>query len=197
MDRIGNPRCKPHPLAESLLFKHKRDVLAVFNRMIGRYELAHLSIACINQANEVLFLSHTPSIEYHLMASELWKDDLSLDPLFYKNHQSKLWDELYAKDKYYELHHLKQAKNQFSSGFSIPLKRNGFYLIYSFATKARHINPYLFFFDKQSVLITIGNYCFNQLKPVVLPALFNKKQQHIESSKHLRLIANKSTNYTY
>ena len=192
MDQIGNPRCKPHPLAESLLFKHKRDVLAVFNHVIGRYELAHLSIACINQANEVIFLSHTPSIEYHLMASELWKDDLSLDPLFYKNHQSKLWGELYTKDKYHELYHLKQTKNQFSFGFSIPLKRDGFYVIYSFATKAQHINPYLFFFDKQSILITIGNYCFNQLKSIVLPALLNETQQKIGRSRHLSLIINKN-----
>ena len=167
----------PHPLAENLLFQNKRDVLTVFSDIIGIYELDHLSIACINKANEVIFLSHTPSIEYNLMTSGLWKYDLSHDPLFYKNQQSRLWSELYDQDKYLELHHLKHTKNQFSFGFSIPIKRKDFYLIYSFATKARHVNPYLFFFDKQNELIKMGNYCFNKLKHIVFPALFGETQR--------------------
>lgn len=183
--------CTPHPQAENLLFQNKRDLLTVFSDVIGTYELAHLSITCISQTNEVVFLSHTPSIEYNLITSGLWKYDLSYDPLFYKSNQSRLWGELYDLDKYPDLHHLKQTKNQFSFGFSIPIKRDGFYLIYSFATKVRHINPHLFFFDKQNELIKMGNYCFNKLKHIVFSAFFDESKRNINKPRrHLSLVSN-------
>lgn len=175
MEFISNTTI-PHPLAENFLFKYKREVLTVFDHIIGLYELAHLSIAFINKQNEFIFLSHTPAIEYHLITSSLWKADQLHDPSFYKCNQSRLWHELYAEEKYQELYHVKQAKHQFTFGFSIPLERDGFYLIYSFATKAQHINPYLFFFDKQNMLIKMGNYCFDQFKPIVFPFLLDEQR---------------------
>lgn len=176
----------PHPTAERFLFEYKREVLTVFSHIIGLYELAHLSIACINKNNEVLFLSHTPAIEYHLITSYLWHADQLHDPLFYKGNQSRLWNELYTEKNYQELYYVKQTKHHFSFGFSIPLKRDDFYLIYSFATKAQHINPYLYFFDKQNTLIKMGNYCFDKLKPIIFSSLFNEQQP--KNTKHLRLI---------
>ncbi len=182
---VMNTACTPHPQALHILFKHKRKVLNVFSDVIGINEIDHISIACITHSNEVIFLSHTPSIEYRLMASNLLPYDLLLTPHFYTNDHSKLWSELYHPEKYVELHAIKQAKERFTAGFSIPIKWHGIHLVYSFATKAPRAHSDLLL-TRQDELINIGHYCFNKLSDLVLP----HTQSQERTRQHLTLVVN-------
>lgn len=191
MDVVCNPLCKPHALAENVLFKHKRQALSVFSDVIGMCEIDHISIACINSASEAVFLSHTPSIEYHLMASELWQYDLLNHADFYRDNQSRLWSELYHTHKYFELNDIKQVRHGFLAGFSIPVKHNDCYLVYSFATRSQDINPSLFFYEQQHELVKMGHYCFNRLSEILLAHTFNDKSAPlIKLNQHLKLVVN-------
>ncbi|HBI21972.1 MAG TPA: hypothetical protein DDY37_05230 [Legionella sp.] len=177
-----NTPCTPHPLAHPILFKHKRAILSVFRDVIGINDIDHLSIACITHTNEVMFLSHTPSIEYHLMTSPLWSYDLLHTPHFYKNDDAKSWSELYHPDQYADLHAIKQAKHGFTTGFSIPIKRHGMHLVYSFATKSPNIHSNVFCLEKHDEFLRLGHYCFNQLSYLVLP--------HSAPRPHVKLVVN-------
>ena len=181
-----NTPCTPHPLAPPLLFKHKRTILNVFSDVIGMNDIDHLSIACMTHTNEVMFLSHTPSIEYYLMTSHLWPYDLLHTPQFYQQEHPKLWSELYHPDQYADLHAIKQAKHGFTAGFSIPIQRHGIHLVYSFATKAPMIHSNVFSLENRDEYLRIGHYCFNQLSSLVLP--------HTKARTHLTLVVNNTKN---
>jgi hypothetical protein len=193
MDVEARPisRCVPHSQAEMVLFKHKREALAVFSDVIGLCEIDHLSMAYINRTGEAVFLSHTPAIEYHLMTSPLWVYDAMHHHEFYQNDTMKLWSELYHVDKYFELADVKQVKHGFVAGCSVPVKHPNGHVIYSFATRTRPINPRLFFFERESELIGIGNYCFNQLSDILLAhAVDHHPVVPPKTHRHLTLVVN-------
>ena len=182
---------KPHPQAQPILFQHRRALLNVFSDVMGINEIDHISIACITPMSEVIFLSHTPSIEYQLMTSNLWHYDLLHESRFYTNIQPKLWADLYHPQKQVELHAIKQAKERFTAGFSIPIQRDGIHLVYSFATKSPTPHPELFFLSKLDEFKNMGHYCFNQLSELVLPHTHERVPvpRHI-SRRHLTLVIN-------
>jgi hypothetical protein len=189
MDVINASICIPHPFAENVLFKYKRETLNVFSDVIGLFEIDHLSICCINHNNEAIFLSHTPAIEYQLITSKLWPYDLMHEINFYKQEQHKLWSDLYHVDKYFQLNTIKQAKHGFLSGFSMAIKQESYYLIYSFATRSPEVNPQIFFLKKYSQLRKMGDYCFHQLSDILLSNVFlQSKSINCPAGKHLKLI---------
>ncbi len=180
-----------HPLAHPLLFQHKRKLLSVFSDVIGINEIDHISMACITHANEIIYLSHTPSIEYQLMTSDLWSYDALHAPHFYTNDQPKLWSELYHSDKYHALHAIKQAKHGFKTGFSIPTQQHGLHLVYSFATKSPTPDPDLVFLARRDEFLSLGHYCFNKLSDLVLPHVHaSNRVPQKKSRDHLTLVVN-------
>ncbi len=194
MDVINKYHCTPHLNAETLLFKHKRVALGVFRDVIGINEIDHISIACINMNDEVIFISHTPSIEYNLITSGLWVYDMAYHFDFYKNNNNQYWDQLYHHTKLAELTNIKQTTHQFSSGFSIPIKQDNCHLIYSFATKSKDAHSKSFFCDKQDELVKIGHYCFHKLATIFLPNDFDQKRASVVSSnRYLKLVVNNRT----
>ena len=195
MDAIQNTHCTPHPLAYRFLFEHKRETLRVFRDVVGYVNLDHISIAYINLDNDVIFLSHTPSLEYNLIHSGLWAYDLSYCAQFYHNHQSMYWEQLYDQGKYNKLLYLKQQRYHFTTGFSIPIQKGPISLIYSFATQSQSVDAMHLFLEKQPTLIELGDYCFNQLEKLISPFSYTNPRIGKPRCKHsLKLVISNSCN---
>lgn len=186
---LSHTACTPHPLAHAILFKHKRTILSVFSDVIGINNIDHLSIACITPKKEVMFLSHTPSIEYHLITANLLPYDLQMHPQFYTHEHSKSWSELYHPDKHIELHAIKQKLPGFTAGLSIPLKQDAIHLVYSFATKSHQAHSD-FHLASHNEFMNLGHYCFNKLSHLVLPHVETQSRTH----RHLQLVINNTRN---
>lgn len=181
-----------HPLAEKLLFEHKRVVSRIFRDVIGLYQLAHFSITLINRQNEMVFLSYTPSIEYNLITSGLWSSDLSYHPNFYLNQAAKLWHELYLPHEYDGLLQIKQVQTGLSMGIAIPVQHEHFSLVYSCATASKDPNIAMELYQQQEALKDVGSYCFQKLSPLLtslsLPALIPSQSEDKIPLPYIKLV---------
>src|SRR5215217_3841809 len=87
-----------HPKASDFLFMHYHLVKKIFRDVLGLIEIDYIGIAFINPKNELFFLSSHPSIEFNLIASDLWSVDTCLQEPFIKQNKPILWDNLYGNN---------------------------------------------------------------------------------------------------
>lgn len=195
MDLIKS-NCTIHPMADVFLFEHKRAVSRVFRDIIGHCEVNHLSIALINDQNEIIFLSYTPSMEYNLIQSGLWAYDGTYHPDFYKASSCKHWDGLYHSNRYHDLVHLKQIRTGFKAGVSISTEIDNLFIVYSFATKSNTASAATQLLYKRVRLTQMGWYCLQKLSkfisPYIIPEIKNGNNQR---PSHIKLIVNNQVHH--
>ena len=158
---------KIHLLAKECLFGNKRATSSVFRDVIGLYELDHVAIAAVNKKQEIIFLSHTPSMEYNLITSDLWRYDGSYLPSFYGEPDCVEWRALYDSSHFHELTHIKQVKTGFTEGISVSVKHEDIHLIFSFATKSKDASAEDTLYHQQKQLTQIGWYCFQRFTDIL------------------------------
>ena len=194
---LTSSSCTLNPLATTLLYKHNRLAHRVFSDVIGLHDIDHIALTTVSHQNELTFLSYKPSIEYNLITCGLWAHDLSYHPNFLKKRQCQLWTDLYHKDKYLELIHIKQHKHHLRAGLSTTLHYKHCILLLSFATKSKHPEAEHRLLQTHPELIQMGRYCFQNISHVFMPYLdkaasASNKPRII--SPYMRLIVNNNAN---
>lgn len=195
MDSIKS-ECTINPLASTLIFQHKNEARRVFSDVIGLHDIDHIALTTISPQQELTFLSYRPSIEYDLITSNLWTYDRSYHPDFFQQKQGKLWTDLYHKDKYAELMHIKQQSKHLSTGLSTALSYKHCKLLLSFATKSKHMEAEQRLLEAHAELVQMGRYCFQALSHIFMPYLLGKTTETKKSritSPYMRLIVNNTT----
>lgn len=183
-------KCTIHPQAVDFLFEYKRKVSRQFRNVLGLCEVDHAAITFINSKFELLFLSFTPSIEFNLINSGLWRYDDNYCPDFFMQEKGKFWHELYHQDKFSRLANIKQITTGYSTGISIPAKFNDGYIIYSFALKSSDPKDQITLYEKQNELIKMGRYCLNKIEAVLpLHHILNHVSEK-KKNNHLKLVIN-------
>jgi len=152
----------------SALFRHQLNVRQVFKDVLGLYGISHVAITHINEKNQLLTLSSTPSLEFNLFYSRLWRYDKTYHPSWYQQEKPASWQSLYTADRYDDLYFLKQVKHQYALGLSLPIKVNHAHFIYSIASKTIEKDNDTVFKDDHALLYKIGHYCNNKLLPLFL-----------------------------
>jgi len=150
------------------LFRHQLAVRNVFKDVLGLYGISHVALTHINEKNQLLSLSSTPSLEFNLFYSQLWRYDKTYHPNWYPQEKPATWQSLYTADRYDDLYFLKQEKYQYALGLSLPIKFNHAYFIYSIASKAIEKDSHTVFKNDHALLYKIGHYCSNKLLPLFL-----------------------------
>jgi hypothetical protein len=157
---------RPHPQLLEMLFAFKNKVSNVFKDVLGLYEIHHISLTHINKQNELLTLSSTPSMEYNLFSSQLWRYDQSYDPKWYHLGAQDYWQNLYNQSRYDELYYLKQIKHAFPIGLSLAATLNENHVVYSLASHKSCAATKEIFLNQQEDFYKIGQYCSNRLNPL-------------------------------
>ena len=165
---LSNQLPSLHPHFLELLFAYKSQVAAVFNDILGLYEISHFAISHIDNQNRLLTFSSTPSLEFNLFNSELWRFDQTYQPIWYSLCSSSPWQSLYNFKRYDELYYLKQIKHHYPVGLSMAVKTSDSYIIYSIATDKKNPHTQEFFINQQEHFYRIGEYCNKGLKPLIL-----------------------------
>lgn len=157
-----------HPQLLDLLFTFKSKLYNVFSDVLGLHDIHHIAITHINEHNELLTLSSTPSLEFNLFKSNLWQFDDTYEPCWFELCSNSSWQSLYSKQRYDELYYLKQVRHGYPLGLSLSAKLDTSHIIYSIASRNNCIKTHETFKNEQDNLYKIGKYCSKLLLPLVL-----------------------------
>ena len=166
MNKLNNETVL-HPHYLDLLICHKSKVSHVFKDVLGLHEISHVAICYINNKHELLSLSSTPSLEFNLFSSNLWRFDKTYQPDWYNLCGPSLWQSLYAHERYDELYYTKQVKHHYPIGLSFAVKLDDCQVIYSIASHNDCQHTHGLFESQQEDFYRIGEYCSNALLPLL------------------------------
>jgi len=179
----------------NILFSHKKEVSNKFRDIKGLHCLDHIAINIVNPENEVVIFSFTPSIEYNLIIQGLWQYDITFCSNNYEDNTIIWWDKN-SSDTDNEIRKIKETDHNFTLGFNINKKINGFKLIYSFATRNKDEYIRQYYTKIKQELVLFGDYCYKLINNLYLlycsghepPVLISNyiRRHHT----HLRLISN-------
>jgi hypothetical protein len=135
---VSIAKIRLHPGAKDFLFEHYVALRKMFSNVLGLIETDYLSIALINEADQLFFLSSKPSIEQNLIEKELWQYDGSYLPDFIYQEQPSLWTDLYHPQYAHQLKLYKQENQGILTGISIPTNIDGYKVIFLFGFKSNN-----------------------------------------------------------
>lgn len=183
-----------HPKAKEFLFEHFVTIRRVFSDVLGQVETDYASIALINQAGQIFFISSNPAIEQNLIEQNLWLFDGCYQPEFLSQDQPKLWSELPHIGCAESIVKYKQIKPGLITGISIPTEYDSYRAVFSFGLK--RINPYIQ--NKSSIhcekLLAMGKFALRQIQEYLT---FPDKQHCIATKPQLTLIINNKVTYEH
>lgn len=181
-----------HPKAKEFLFEHYVTMRKVFSDVLGQVETDYASIALINQAGQIFFMSSNPAIEQNLIEKSLWLFDGCYQPNFISQDQPKLWSELLHIGCIEAIKKYKQIDTGLITGISIPTEFDTYRAIFSFGLK--RINPYIQ--NKSSIhcekLLAMGKFALRRIQEYLT---FPDQQPSITTKPKLKLIINNQVNY--
>lgn len=157
----------PHPNYLEMLFAHKSAVNHVVKDVLGLYDVDHVAVSHINHNKELLTLSSTPSLEFNLFSSKLWRFDRTYQPNWYNTCATSSWQSLYTPERYDELYYLKQIKHHYPIGLSFAVKLTNTHVIYSIACRNDCELTRDVFTNQHANLYKIGEYCSQALLPLI------------------------------
>jgi hypothetical protein len=164
-----------HPQAQNLLFKYYRDLRLIFNDVLGHLEIDYISMALLDDKNQLILFSSMPSIEQNLLLKDFWQQDLCLQKAFFNQDSVMIWNHAYDD---IALHHFKLAVPKLAFALSIPERFQDFKVSYSFGVKSQDPAVHLNLLDNQSTLKAMAKYCLINILRVV----------HPDNISHLKLI---------
>ncbi|MFT4058537.1 MAG: hypothetical protein QM652_03210 [Legionella sp.] len=162
MERSRN-NVRLHPDILEMLFAFKGKVSSVFRDVLGIHEIDHIACTRISKDNQLLTLSSTPSLEFNLFSSPLWRCDKTYKFQWLKLCQHDYWQNLYSHNRYDELYYLKQIKHAYPLGISLAAQIEEEYMIYSLASKKSCAHTRDLFATQSEDFYKIGQYCSNRL----------------------------------
>ncbi|HAT6977358.1 TPA: flagellar biosynthesis protein FlgJ [Legionella pneumophila] len=183
-----------HPKAKEFLFEHFVTMRKVFSDVLGQVETDYASIALINQAGQIFFMSSNPSIEQNLIEKSLWLFDGCFQSTFFSQDQPMLWSELPYLGYIEAIKKYKQIDPGLITGIYIPAEYESYKAIFSFGLK--RINPYIQ--NKSSIhcekLLAMGKFALRRIQEYLT---FPDKQPCITAKPKLTLIINNQVTYEH
>lgn len=158
-----------HRSAKIYLYEHYRKLRKIFGDVLGLMEIDYLSIAMINNKNELFFLSSSPSIEYNLIEKNIWQLDKIYNGNFIQQDKAQWWSDINARDND-ELYHYKQASQKLMMGLSVPDLYDEYRVIYSFGFQSDNEQIRINIQNNIYELLNIGRFCLKKItKTIPLP----------------------------
>lgn len=157
---------KLHTNILDILFAHKRDIFRKLSDVRDLYFLDHVAISIFNPENEVIIFSITPSVEYNVITQNLWKHDITFNPSQFSDGSLVWWDQDFYSKFAVEIKQIKETKHNFSIGFNLYRKIDGFNLVYSFASRCQNKNMRHYYDSIKNRLFLLGDYSYKLIREI-------------------------------
>lgn len=161
---LPNQNITPHPNFLEALFAYKNQTNRVFNDILGLNGIDHIAISQIDNNHQLLTLSSTPSLEFNLFNSYLWRFDKTYQASWCNLCTTAAWQSLYVKKYYNDLYYQKQIKYGYFMGLSIAIKIQNDLLLYSIASHKNDLATKKQFNNQRDNFYKIGAYCYQTLR---------------------------------
>jgi hypothetical protein len=162
----GRNEIRIHPELLEVLFAYRSKVSSVFRDVLGIHEIDHVAFTRISKDKQLLTLSSTPSLEFNLFNSQLWRFDKTYKPQWFQLCTQDHWQNLYSHSRYDELYYLKQIKHAYPLGINLAAQIDEEYIIYSIASKKSCTHTRDIFATQHDDFYKMGQYCANRLNSI-------------------------------
>lgn len=186
-----------------ILFQNKNDITRKLSDIRGFHYIDHVSIYIIDPDSCITIFSITPSVEYNLIAQELWRYDKSFFPLEYKDHSYFWWDEAYSIQQSSHIKQLKESRHNFTIGLCLVRKINQFQIVYSYASRSPNNNLRTYYANIIPELFLIGDYGLNLIGDIYakystypLPSIARQQIGILNNKSKLKLIIDNTYSIT-
>ncbi|MCX7118244.1 MAG: hypothetical protein NTW94_10175 [Legionellales bacterium] len=170
----------PHGRFLDILFAYLGAVSHVFQDVKGLYGISHIAITHIEN-HRIMTFSSTPSLEFNLFSSNLWRFDKTYQTSWYQRCAMSAWPSLYTKAHYDELYYLKQLKHHLPLGVTFSTRSATGHVIYSMASHNADQETQDAFKNQQEHFCKIGQYCASLLLPFFQEALSSGASANISA----------------
>ena len=163
-----------HPKAPDLLFKYYRALRLIFNDVLGHLEIDYLSMALLNEKNQLCFFSSRPSIEQNLIEHQLWQQD----PCYqFQDSSPIIWNEAQWDIR---LNKFKLVIPQLGYALSIQDQFQNHQVCYSFGLETQDPFVHTHLRTHPQILKSIGKFCLSKILEIVKNDLQEKTPPYLK-----------------
>lgn len=156
----------PHENLLSALFESKNRIMRCFSDIKGFFFIEHFAIKIFDAKNRFLVFSSTPSVEFNLIESGLWRYDRSFNPITDEG-CIQIWRHSYQCNYQEALIKEKEIKHGFTFGFDIGGLFQDERVVYTFATRSIISNPQEYYQEKLDELMRMSKYAHQEISPLI------------------------------
>jgi len=142
------------------------EINRCFKDILGLNGIDHFSLDLVNPAGEMTFFSSTPAHAYEICHRGLAPYDGIISPQHYENNEFYWWESAHHKAFSKKIQDIRQNVLKLKNGFMLVRQWDNYYIIYSFATKAKTTKVELnsFIVNNLNKYLEMGDYAFNNLR---------------------------------
>ena len=137
-----------------------------YAEIVGLEKIDHFSINIESPDGFLTFLSYNPSISLMLMQSGLLPYDGSVSPTIFRKRDAYIWDKVYNPKFSEKIKHIKEYKYGIDKGVVLVTKINGFYIMYSFATKKDGQELIENMLEYKEKFLQMGDHCYGCVRDI-------------------------------
>ena len=159
------PKHTLHPEALTVSFRFRHALSKIFCDVLYLNCIDYISVNIVNPDGQILCFSSCPGFEHNFFRDPLSELDHSFSPVFYKNNVYYSWTDAFDESNQQPLEALKLKKYDFKYGCCFTRQLDGFFLIYSIASKNVDANKQ-YYLDHADDILQIGDFCYRKIKPL-------------------------------
>lgn len=145
-------------------YRHYYEIRRVFKEIYGLDGIEHFSLDLVRPDNEMVFLSSTPSHAYEICKRGYGQYDGIISPEYYQNFEFYWWKNAAHKAYSNKIEAIREGVLGLKHGFMLVRNWNGFYLIYSFATKKSDMHFQTTVINKINTFLKVGDWAYEELR---------------------------------
>ena len=151
-------------LACDISYIHKYKINHIFNDFMGLYDIHHFSLDLVDPSGNMIFFSKTPSHAYEICKRGYGDYDGIISPKYYTKNEFYWWEDAHHEKYSRKIQNIREGIFKLKNGFMLVRNINGFYLLYSFATKSNSPKFKTNVVNNLNELYKIGDWAYSQLK---------------------------------
>lgn len=130
----------------------------------GLFGIDHFSLDIADPNGMMLFFSNTPAHGFEICKRGYAQYDGIISPRHYKSHEFYWWKNAAHKKYSDKIEEIRQGVLGLRDGFMLVRRWNGFYIIYSFATRTKSDDFKFSVVNNLNEYLAIGDYVYDNLR---------------------------------
>lgn len=147
-----------------ILYSSYYQTKKIVDEIRGLYDVDHFSLDIVDPTGKMLFFSGTPAHGFEICKQGYGEYDGIISPEYYKSYEFYWWKNASHKKYADKIEQIRHNILGLRDGFMLVRCWNGFYIIYSFATRKKNNDFQSQVVNNLNKYLEIGDYIYGNLK---------------------------------